>query len=92
MSRHTRFYTSRKTANCRDERYISWYKCSWQVDTTIAPNPILYFYCVVNIEILVIWHTIREFVTELIQLWWNVTAQGRPRMREAISVSCQVAT
>ena len=82
-----------KNGNCRDERYISWYKCSWQVDTTIAPNPILYFYCVENIEILVIWNTIREFVTErLIRLWWNAAAQGRPRMREAISVSCQVAT
>ena len=40
-----------------------------------------------------IWNAIREFVTEkLIQLWWNAAAQGRPRMREAISVSCQVAT
>ena len=79
-----------KNGNCRDERYISWYKCSWQVDTTIGPNPILYFYCAENIEILVIWNTIREFVTEkLIQLiLWNVAAQGRPRMREAISVSC----
>ena len=58
-----------KNGNCRDERYISWYECSWQVDTTIGPNSILYFYCV---EILVIWNTIREFVTEtLIQLWWN---------------------
>ena len=43
-----------KNGNCRDERYISWYKCSWQVDTTINPNPILYFYCVENVEILVI--------------------------------------
>ena len=78
-----------KNGNCRDERYISWYKCSWQVDTTIGPNPILYFYCV---EILV-WNAIREFVTEkLIQLWWNAAVQGRPRMREDISVSCQVAT
>ena len=82
-----------KNGNCRDERYISWYKCSWQVDTTIGPNPILYFFCVENIEILVNWNTIREFVTEkLIQLWWNAAPQGRPRMREAISVSCQVAT
>ena len=40
-----------------------------------------------------IWNAIREFVTEkLIQLWWNPAAQGRPRMREASSVSCQVAT
>ena len=31
-----------KNGNFRDERYISWYKCSWQVDTTIGPNPILY--------------------------------------------------
>ena len=61
-----------KHGNCRDERYISWYKCSWQVDTTIGPNPILYFYCVENVEILVIWNAIREFVTEkLIQLWWT---------------------
>ena len=82
-----------KNGNCRGERYISWYKCSWQVDTTIDPNPILYFYCVENIEILVIWNTIREFVTEkLIQLWWNAAAQGQPRMHENISVSCQVAT
>ena len=82
-----------KNGNCRDERYISWYKCSWQVDTTIVPNPILYFYCVENVEILVIWNAIREFVNEkLTQLWWNVAAQGRPRMLEAISVSCQVAT
>ena len=82
-----------KNGNCRDVRYISWYRWSWQVDTTIGPNPILHFYCVENIEILVIWNTIREFVTEkLIQLWWNAAAQGRPRMREAISVSCEVAT
>ena len=82
-----------KNVNCRDEQYISWYKCSWQVDTTIGPNPILYFYCVENVEILVIWNAIREFVTEkLTQLWWNAAAQDRPRMREAISVSCQVAT
>ena len=82
-----------KNGNCRDERYISWYKCSWQVDTTIGPNPILYFYCVENVEILVIWNAICEFVTEkLIQLWWNAATQGRPRMREAISVSCQVTT
>ena len=82
-----------KNGNCRDERYISWYKYSLQVDTTIDPNPILYFYCIENIEILVIWNTIREFVTEkLIQLWWNAAAYGRPRMREIISVSCQVAT
>ena len=80
----------RKNGNCRDKRYISWYKCSWQVDTTIGPNRILYFYCV---EILVIWNAIREFVTEtLIQLWWDAATQGRPRMREVISVSCQVAT
>ena len=82
-----------KNGNCRDERYISWYKCSWRVDTTIGPNPILYFYCVENVEILVIWNAIHEFVTEkLIQLWWNTATQGRPCMREDISVSCQVAT
>ena len=82
-----------KNGNCRDKRYISWYKCGWQIDTTIGPNPILYFYCVENVEILVIWNAIREFVTEtLIQLWLNAATQGRPRMREAISVSCQVAT
>ena len=81
-----------KNSNCRDERYIFWYKCSLKVDTTIGPNPILYFYCVENVEILV-WNAIREFVTEkLIQLWWNADAQGRLRMREDISVSCQVAT
>ena len=81
-----------KNGNCPDERYISWYKCSWQVDMTIGPNSILYFYCVENVEILVIWNAIREFVTEkLTQLWWNAAAQGRPRMREDISVSCQVA-
>ena len=79
-----------KNGNCRDKRYISWYKCSCQVDTTIGPNPILYFY---SVEILVIWNAIHEFVTEtLIQLWWNAATQGLPRMCEAISVSCQVAT
>ena len=93
MSRHTRFNTSRKNGNCRDERYIFWYECSLQVDTTIGPNPILYFYCFENVEILVIWNAIREFVTEkLIQLWWNAASQASPRMREDISVSCQVAT
>ena len=82
-----------KNGNCRDERYISWYKCSWQIDTTIGPNSISYFYCVENVEILVIWNAIHKFVTEkLIQLWWNAATQGRPRMRETISVSCQVAT
>ena len=64
-----------KNGNCRDERHISWYKCSLQVDKTIGPNPILYFYCAENVEILVILNAIREFVTEkLIQLWWNVAA------------------
>ena len=59
----------------------------------MGPNPILYFYCVENVEILVIWNAIGVFVTEtLIQLWWNAATQGRPRMREAISFSCQVAT
>ena len=44
---------------------------------TIGPNPILYFYCVENVEILVIWNAIREFVTEkLIQLWWNAAAHA----------------
>ena len=71
-----------KNGNCSDERYISWHKCSLQVDTTIGPKPILYFYCVENVEILVIWNAIREFVTEkLIQLWWNAAAEGRPRNR-----------
>ena len=52
---------------------ISWYKCSLQVDTTIGPKLILYFYCVENVEILVIWNAIRKFVTEkLIQLWWKL--------------------
>ena len=65
-------------------------KCSLQVDTTSNPKPILYFYFV---EILVIWNAIRQFATQkLTQLWWNATTQGRPRMRETISVSCQVAT
>ena len=79
--------------NCRDKWYISWYKCSWQVDTTIGPNPILYFYCVKNVEILLILNAILEFVAEtLIQLWWNAATQGQQRMRETISVSCQVMT
>ena len=38
-------------------------------------NPVLYFYCAENVEILVIWNAIREFVTEKpIQLWWNAAA------------------
>ena len=53
-----------KNGNWRHKRYISWYKRSWQVDTTICLNPILYFYCVENVEILVIWNAILEFVTE----------------------------
>ena len=82
-----------KNGNCRDEQYISWYKCSWQVDMTIGPNSISYFHCVENIQILVIWNAIREFVNEkLIQLWWNAATQGRPRMHETISVSCQAAS
>ena len=81
-----------KNGNCRDKRYISWYKCSWQIDTTIGPNPILYFYCVENFEILVIWNAILEVTETLIQLWWNAAKQGRPCMHEAISVSCQVPT
>ena len=82
-----------KDGNCRDERYISWYKCSLQLDTTSSPKPILYFYFVENVEILVIWNATRQFATEkLTQLWWNATTQGRPGMRETISVSCQVAT
>ena len=93
MSRYTRFNTSRKTATAATNGIFLGTNAVEQVDTYIIPNPILYFYCVENIEILVIWNTIREFVTEkLIQLWWNAAAQGRPRMRETISVSCQVAT
>ena len=72
--RESRYVTSHslqhqpKNGNCHDERYISWYKCSLQVDT----NPILYFYCAENVEILVIWNAIHEFVAEnLMQLWWN---------------------
>ena len=38
-----------KNGNCRDARYISWYKYSLQVDTTIDPNPILYFYYAENV-------------------------------------------
>ena len=80
--------TQPKNGNCRDARYISWYNYSSQVDTTIVLNPILYFYCVENVIIWVIWNTIREFVTEkLMRLWWN-----RPRLRDDISASCQAAT
>ena len=64
-----------KNENCSNEWYISWHKYNLQVDTTIDRNPILYFYCVENVEILVVWNAIREFVTEkLIQLWWNPAA------------------
>ena len=44
----TRYVTlhSLQNGNCHDELYISWYKCSLQVDTTIDTNTILYFYCV----------------------------------------------
>ena len=59
MSRHSLQHQP-KNGNCRDERHISWYKCSWQVDTTIGPNQIMYFYCVENVEILVILNAIRE--------------------------------
>ena len=93
MSRHTRFNTSRKTATAAINGIFLGTNV---VDRSIRPSArirFLYFYCVENVEILVIWNAIREFVTEtLIQLWWNAARQGRPRMREAISVSCQVAT
>ena len=80
--------TQPKNGNCCDARYISWYRYSSQVDTTIDPNPILYFYCVENVKIWVIWKTIREFVTEkLMRLWWK-----QPRLRDDISASCQAAT
>ena len=77
MSRHSLQHQP-KNGNCRKARYISWYKYSLQADTTIYPNPILYFYCVENVGILVIWNAIREFVTEkLIQLWWNTAMHAR---------------
>ena len=78
-----------KNGNCRDERYISWYKCG-RYDH--RPESDFVFLLCRKCRNL-IWNAIREFVTEkLIQLWWNPAAQGRPRMREASSVSCQVAT
>ena len=81
MSRHTAS-TQSKNGNCRDARYISCCKYSSQVDMTIDPNPIMYFYCVGNVKIWVIWNTIREFVTEkLMRLWWNW-----PRLRDDISL------
>ena len=94
MSRHTRFNTSQKTATAVINGI---FLVTNAVGRSIRPydgtNPILYFYCVENVAILVIWNAIREFVTEtLIQLWWNAATQGRPRMHEAISVSCEVAT
>ena len=93
MSRHTRFNTSRKTATAAMNGI---FLGTTAVDRSIRPSIRIRFCISIvskNIEILVIWNTIREFVTEkLIQLWWNAAAQGRPRMREAISVSCQVAT
>ena len=68
MSRHTRFNTRRKTATASMNGVF--------LGTNAVYNPILYIYCVENVEILVIWNAIREFVTEkLIQLWWNVAAQ-----------------
>ena len=81
-----------KNGNCRDERYISWYKCSWQVDTTIGPNPILYFYCVENVEILFEMRFANLSPRSSSNFGESPATQGRPRMREASSVSCQVAT
>ena len=70
VTKHS-FQHQPKKGNCRDVRYISWYKYSLQGDTTIDPNPHLYFYWV-------IWNAIREFVTEkLIQLWWNLATHAR---------------
>ena len=78
MSRHTCFNASRKNGNCRDKRYISWYKCSWQVDATFGPNPILYFYCVENVEILVIWNAIREYCHQETHPSLVKRGRGRP--------------
>ena len=49
MSRHTRFNPAEK-GNRHDAWYISWYKYSSKVDTTIDPNPILYFYYAENVK------------------------------------------
>ena len=85
MSRHTRFNTSRKTATAAMNGIFLGTNA---VDRLIRPSVRIRF-----LFLLCRKYRNREFVTEkLIQLWWNVAAQGRPRMREAISVSCQVAT
>ena len=69
MSRHTRFNTRRKTATAAMNGLF--------LGTNVVYNPILYIYYVENVEILVIWNAIREFVNKkLIQLWWNAAAQG----------------
>ena len=77
MSRHTRFNTSRKR---QLPRWTVYFLVQMQLTGRYDHRPESDFVFLL-------------FVTEkLIQLWWNPTAQGRPRMREASSVSCQVAT
>ena len=46
-----------KNGNCRDAWYISWYKCSLQLDTAIDPNLILYF------------HYVKMSKSELFEMW-----------------------
>ena len=91
MSRHIRFNTSRKTATAAMNGIFLGTNA---VDRSIRPSARIRFVFLLCRKCRnLIWNAIREFVTEkLIQLWWNPAAQGRPRMREASSVSCQVAT
>ena len=60
MSRHTRFNTSRKTATAAMNGIFLGTNA---VDRSIRPSVrirFMYFYCVENVEILVIWDAIRE--------------------------------
>ena len=74
---------SLQNGNCRNEHYISWYKCSLQVDTTIESDFV--FLLCRKVAILVIW---KANVNLSPRSSCNF-GETRPCMREVISVSCQ---
>ena len=92
MSRHTRFNTSRKTATAAMNGIFLGTNAVYR---SIRPSVRIRFCISIVPKMSKSWlfeMRFANFTEKLIQLWWNAATQGWPRMREAISVSCQVAT
>ena len=88
MSRHTRFNTSRKTATAAMNGILFGTNA---VDRSIRPSARIRF-CISIVSKSYLKCDSRICHREAHPTLVNPAAQGRPRMREASSVSCQVAT